>query len=175
MSHHNVEFKARCDHPDRIRRLLRREGAEEKGTDRQVDTYFQMSDGRLKLREGKIENHLIYYERPDRVGPKEALISLHETEPGTSLKGVLEDALGVDVVVRKTREIYFIDNVKFHIDQVEDLGSFVEVEAIDRDGSRDRETLREQCETYLSLFDVDDDQLVSRSYCDLIREREVGG
>ncbi len=166
-----MELKARCKDPDRIRRFLRKRDADRKGTDHQTDTYFNIQDGRLKLREGKIENNLIYYERPDQAEPKPADIVLHSTEPETDLKTLLEKALGVDVVVRKIREIYFIDHVKFHIDRVDGLGSFVEVEAIDRDGSIGQEKLREQCEAYLNELNLSNDQLVSRSYSDLLRDK----
>src|SRR4051812_43904611 len=90
---------------------------------------------RLQLREGNIENCLVYYERENRAGPKQSDVSLFPVVPDSALKDILSQSLGVLVVVEKQREIYFIDNLKFHIDVVENLGSFVEIEAIDADGS----------------------------------------
>ncbi len=164
----NVEIKAEGVDPVRVRSTLREQGAREVGTDRQVDTYFNVERGRLKLREGNIENYLIYYERADQPGPKQADIYLYETEPDAKLKSLLEAALGVRVVVEKTREIYFVENVKFHIDEVEGLGSYMEIEAIDRDGEIGVEQLRKQCESFLQMFDIREDQLVASSYSDLL-------
>jgi adenylate cyclase class 2 len=78
-----------------------------------------VTTGRLKLREGLFENFLIFYERENRDGPKESNVILCENNPGSALKEVLIKSVGVLVVVDKIREIYFIDNVKFHIDVVE--------------------------------------------------------
>jgi adenylate cyclase, class 2 len=72
------------------------------------------------------------------------------------------------VVVEKQREIYFIDNIKFHIDVVENLGSFVEVEAVDMDGSLGRDKLLVQCQAFLELFKLAPDNLIASSYSDLL-------
>lgn len=69
MAHTNVEIKARCCNPGRIRNILTGKNADFMGTDHQTDTYFKVSQGRLKLREGDIENALIFYNRPDEAGP----------------------------------------------------------------------------------------------------------
>lgn len=169
MGHVNVEVKAKTDRPEEIRALLRRENAEYVGRDRQVDTYFRVATGRLKLREGRIENALIYYRRDDARGPKRSDVILYHPEPGSALKTILTEALGIDVVVDKTRDIYFIGNVKFHVDEVTGLGTFVEIEAVDREGTVDAEALRRQCETYVDLLGVQEEELLSRSYSDMLR------
>lgn len=163
----NIEIKARCVHPEEIRDLLNNLQAEFIGTDYQTDTYFNVPHGRLKLREGNIENALIHYFRNDQAGPKRSDISLYKTQPRSDLKQVLTAALGLLAVVSKRRQIYFIENVKFHIDEVQQLGAFVEVEAIDRDGSIGEEKLREQCQYYLNLFKIRKEDLVEVSYSDL--------
>ena len=164
----NIEIKARCSHPEEIRDLLEKQQAEFIGTDPQVDTYFNVPNGRLKLREGRIENALIHYHRTDQAGPKRSDISLYKTQPRSGeLKEVLTAALGVIAVVSKRRQIYFIENVKFHLDEVQHLGNFVEIEAIDRDGSIGEEKLRQQCQYYLDLFKITDKDLVEVSYSDL--------
>ncbi len=166
MIHVNIEIKARCAQPDRIREILRGQGARFHGCDRQVDTYFRVPHGRLKLREGNIENALIFYERPDQKGPKRSDVLMFDTAPDSALKELLVRALGVTIVVDKEREIYFIDNVKFHIDRVQGLGSFVEIEAIGSDSNRDH--LLQQCREYLELFGITESDLVERSYSDLL-------
>ncbi len=163
-----IEIKARSDRQDFFRKKLLEYNADFKGMDHQIDTYFNVPNGRLKLREGNIENHLIHYHRKNQKGPKHSLVTLYASEPKSSLKKILKDSLGILIVVDKKREIYFIDNVKFHIDIVKGLGTFVEIEAIDRDGSISKEKLQEQCECYIRLFEINPEDLVDVSYSDLL-------
>ncbi|MCU0334732.1 MAG: class IV adenylate cyclase [Chitinophagaceae bacterium] len=134
-THLNVEIKATCRQPAEVRRRLLAAGADFKGTDHQTDTYFNVPDGRLKLRQGPIENALIHYQRSNDAAPKGSAVTMTVVPPNSDLKQVLAHALGVLVEVVKEREIYFIDNVKFHLDTVPGLGSFVEIEAIDLHGN----------------------------------------
>ena len=166
----NVEIKAHCRAHDRIRRLLLDRSVRFIGEDHQIDTYFRVPHGRLKLREGTIERALIHYARPNEEGPKTSEVLLYEPHPDGALKAILARALGVLVVVDKRREIYFIDNVKFHLDRVDGLGLFVEIEAIDTEGALGSQRLHEQCIHYLSLFDLPSDDLVAVSYSDLLLE-----
>lgn len=173
MTHKNIEIKARCKNPDRIRRLLEENGADFKGTDHQVDMYFKVPNGRLKLRQGNIENALIFYDRPDEAGPKRAYVSLFRTDTvgAAQLHDILICALDVRVVVDKQREIYFIDNVKFHLDAVEGLGRFIEIEAIDASGTIGIQKLQKQCNHYINLFGITDTDLINVSYSDMLLER----
>src|SRR5688572_7763454 len=148
MEHLNIEIKARCTDPSFIREYLRSRGAVFKGTDNQTDTYFKVNHGRLKLREGNIENNLIYYERTNQAGPKGSKFHLVKVEDATGLKEVLTKSSGVKAIVNKQREIWYIDNVKFHIDVVEELGSFIEIEAGNILADLSREKLQEQCDYY---------------------------
>ncbi len=79
----NIEIKARTSNTAGIRKYLLEHKAEYKGTDLQTDTYFNTAKGRLKLREGNIENNLIYYERENKAGPKQSNFSLICTVLGT--------------------------------------------------------------------------------------------
>lgn len=170
MGHINVEIKVRCSNLEYIRECLRRNNADFKGIDHQIDTYFNVSNGRLKLREGDIENYLIYYERENQSGPKQSnviLVSVDPTQSGSLLE-ILTRSLGILVVVDKRREIYFINNIKFHIDNVKDLGTFVEIEAIDKRGAIGKERLLEQCTFYRDLFGFREENLVSVSYSDML-------
>jgi predicted adenylyl cyclase CyaB len=168
MSFINIEIKARCHDPERIRAILKQRNALFKGEDHQIDTYFNCCHGRLKLREGNIENPLIHYNREDQAGPKQSAVTLYQPQPDSSLKKILTQALGVLVVVDKQREIYFIDNIKFHIDQVERLGSFVEIEAIDELGVIGQEQLKKQCKEYMRLFQINPEDLIEYSYSDML-------
>src|SRR5262245_36698330 len=104
----NVEIKARCNDPDFMRRYLLEDGADFKCVDQKTDTYFNVQRGRLKLRQGNIENNLIYYERDNQAGPKNSHFQLVAVPDGEALKEILATSLGIKVVVQKKREIYFI-------------------------------------------------------------------
>jgi adenylate cyclase, class 2 len=164
----NVEIKAKCDNSQLIKNILKEKNALFKGEDHQIDTYFNVQAGRLKLRQGNIENSLIFYRREDMAGPKDSFVRLALLEETKNLLEVLTASNGVKVVVDKTREIYFIENVKFHIDNVKGLGSFVEIEAIDKTGDIGRDRLLQQCEEYLNLFKVANEDLLSHSYSDML-------
>mgnify|MGYP001549932326 CR=1 FL=1 len=164
----SIEIKAYCTDPVRIRNYLLNQKAKFIGTDFQRDTYFNVNNGRLKLREGKIENALIFYERDNQPGPKPSSIMLYKPGNNQVLRELLERASGIKVVVEKNREIYFLGNVKFHIDEVNRLGNFVEIEAIDQDGSIDREILQQQCEFYQAQLGILEKDLIKHSYSDLL-------
>jgi predicted adenylyl cyclase CyaB len=90
------------------------------------------------------------------------------TPDAASLKNILVKALGVKAVVKKRREIYYIDNVKFHLDVVDKLGSFVEIEASNQFEDISELRLREQCEEYMKAFGVAQEDLVNESYSDMV-------
>jgi predicted adenylyl cyclase CyaB len=164
----NVEIKAHCSNPQKVHHKLKSLEAEFKGTDHQIDTYFNVKQGRLKLREGTIEKSLIYYRRSDAKKPQKSdinLVPFHETD---EIKNLLLNALEVEIIVDKQRSIYFIDNVKFHIDEVKNLGSFIEIEAIDKNGTFTEEKLNAQCMHFMRQLDVKSSDLVEQSYADLI-------
>lgn len=164
-----VEIKARCSDASFIRNYLLQHGAVLKGTDHQTDTYFHVTVGRLKLRQGNIENALIYYSRENIAGPKMSKVELFKVNENSDvLKTVLAKSNGIKVVVEKKREIYFIDNVKFHIDEVKGLGSFVEIEAIDDEGTLGEPFIRKQCNAYLEAFNIEENDLLTHSYSDLL-------
>ncbi len=171
MSLINIEIKARTTHPDAIRKYLLAHGAVFHGTDHQTDTYFNTRSGRLKLRQGNIENNLIYYQRPDQSGPKQSDFRLLPVENGNELKTILTNAIGIKVTVAKKREIYFIDNVKFHIDELEGLGHFVEIEAGNKIIDLPVEKLHEQCNHYLHAFGIREEDLLHHSYSDMLLEK----
>ncbi|MBT4485653.1 MAG: class IV adenylate cyclase [Candidatus Latescibacteria bacterium] len=167
----NIEIKARISGFDRIRVFLSEHNADFKGTDHQIDTYFKVPHGRLKIREGTIESCLVFYNRDNRPGPKRCDYIIEQFKQGDAMPGriraVLESSLGILTIVDKKREIFFIDNVKFHLDTVKNLGTFFEIEAIDT-GAIDEEHLHRQCEEYLEKLGITEKQLVGVSYSDML-------
>lgn len=170
----NAEFKARVDHLAPVRERLAALDPRWVGVDRQRDTYFHAASGRLKLREGTVETALIAYVRADVAGVKRSDVTLTRLTPeaAADLRPVLTAALGVDVVVEKTREIAFVGHIKVHLDEVPGLGTFAEVEAIDTDGTRTAERLTADAAAMRTALGLDDAPLEAQSYADLIRASE---
>jgi adenylate cyclase, class 2 len=168
MPYLNVEIKAKCHDTSLVRNYLLEHGAIFKGIDEQSDTYFNVANGRLKLREGNIENNLIFYERTNQAGPKNSHFNLVKVEDAQGLKEVLTKSNGIRVVVKKRREIWYIQNVKFHIDEVPGLGSFIEIEAGNVLSDLSQQQLKEQCDFYVAAFKIKEEDLMEFSYSDML-------
>lgn len=169
MKHVNFEFKARLKNEEHVRAVLKQLRARLAGTDRQADTYFIVPSGRLKLREGRIENALIFYRRSNTPQARRASVEMMLLPRRNSLRAILTAALGVLAAVNKRREIYFVGNVKIHLDRVQRLGKFVEVEAISRTG--DIAKIRAQARRFQKLLGIRSSDLVGQSYADLILQK----
>ena len=151
----NIEIKARLESLSAARECAKRLGARFEGVDHQIDTYFRVPNGRLKLRESSLEGpRLIPYLRADQGGPKKSDYALIRMDAplGAKSKELLSAILGVETVVEKKREIHHIENVRVHLDDVRGLGAFLEFEAVyaddtpeaaERESARVRELLRE--------------------------------
>ena len=162
----NFEFKARLDDPSHVRATLKRLRARLLGTDHQVDTYFRVPAGRLKIREGRIENSLIFYQRTNSAQARRSAVEMMLLPRRNSVRAILTHALGVLATVDKRREIYFVGNVKIHLDRVRGLGTFVEVEAMTRTG--DIRKVRAQALKFQKDFAIPSAHLVPQSYSDLV-------
>ena len=167
----NFEFKARLKDEPRAREALKRLGARFVGTDHQIDTYFHVPSGRLKVREGRIENALVFYRRSNIRRARQAAVEMMLLPRRNSLRAILARALGTLVVVDKRREIYFVKNVKIHLDRVRQLGEFLEVEAISHVG--DVKKIRSQARQFQKLFGITAKDIVAESYSDLILARNL--
>ncbi len=171
----NFEFKARVADASAYEEKLQTLSAQFIGEDFQTDTYFKVAQGRLKLREGSIEQALIHYLRPDINGAKLSNVLLYKAPADDTLRAILTRSLGVLVVVEKRRRIYFLGNVKFHFDEVNSLGQFIEVEVIDELNQLCTDELQAQCLYYARFFELTPDDFVSKSYSDLLLEKQVAG
>lgn len=131
MAGSNLEIKARCADLVAVRARAERLATSHLGVDAQVDTYFQVPRGRLKLRESSLSGgQLIPYLRRDERGPKRSDYQVIPVSDPSAVRGLLEAILGRHRVVRKRREIFLYENVRIHLDEVEGLGTFVELEAV---------------------------------------------
>lgn len=170
MTHLNIEFKAKTNNIKALEEKLLSLNPQFIGEDHQKDTYYNVNTGRLKLREGNIENALIWYHREDVSGAKQSDILLYKHAPDEALKNILIKLHGVKIIIDKIRKIYFVENVKFHFDRVEGLGTFVEVEAIDSTGEIGIEKLKEQCNFYINFFEIKTEDFMKKSYSDMMME-----
>ena len=170
MTHLNIEFKAKANNIEALEEKLLSLNPQFIGEDHQKDTYYNVNTGRLKLREGNIENALIWYQREDVGGAKQSDILLYKHAPDDALKNILIKMHGVKIIVDKIRKIYFVENVKFHFDRVEGLGTFVEVEAIDSNGEIGIEKLKEQCNFYINFLEIKTEDFMKKSYSDMMME-----
>ena len=168
MAHLNVEVKARYDDPQAALAALLAAGAVLAGAEEQVDTYFRVPHGRLKLRRSGLENALIGYDRPDADGPRASVVRLHPLGPERTLDEALLGALDVLVVVVKRRSVLWAGDVKLHVDEVEGLGSFVEVEAVDLTGERPAHELEALCRHWSAVLGIRPEDVEPRSYSDLL-------
>ena len=169
MKHINIEIKAKCFHPQKVEAFLVSANAVFKGTDNQKDTYFNVPAGRLKLRQGNIENNLIFYKRSDQKGPKQSDFHLVPIQDALGMENLLTEALGIKIIVEKKRKIFFLDNIKIHLDEVPQIGSFVEIEASNvTNPSLTVEELHKQCAALMKHFEIKDEDLIENSYSDML-------
>jgi adenylate cyclase, class 2 len=132
----NLEYKARVGELNPIENSFVDKGAEFTGILRQLDTYFNVSSGRLKLRETEGRGaELIYYERDEAssAGMESRYDILRVPDP--VLKGFLTRALGVRVIVEKERRLLKMKNARIHLDDVKRLGTFIEFEVVSGEGT----------------------------------------
>lgn len=139
----------------------------------QEDTFFTVGQGRLKLRvrSGAEPAQLIYYERPDQGGPKRSDYQIFETDDPERLKQTLGRALGLRGVVRKTRYLYLVGQTRVHLDDVEGLGQFMELEVVMRPGQPDVEG-QSIARDLMSRLGVEPSDLLEGAYMDLIEDQQ---
>ncbi len=167
----DVEIKARYEDHSRVRNILKKNNALFGGEERQIDVYFNSPRGRLKLRIGTEESFLVYYIRDNIKGIKPSEYFLYKTNESNKLEELLRIALGELVTVEKNREVYFIDNIKFNIDDVKGLGKFIEIEAITNNPD-EIEHMDEIVRSYVKLFEIKESDIQSHSYSDLLLEKK---
>jgi adenylate cyclase, class 2 len=164
----NIELKARLRDPQAARATALAAATKRLGVQHQVDTYFHCRQGRLKLRQiDGLSAQLVWYARPDDLGPKASDYRLVPVSNPETLKAALSAALGVRGIVEKRREIFLVDNVRIHLDEVVGLGRFLEFEAVLGPGVDDA-TGRCQLERLREQFGITPDDLLAGSYAEMV-------
>jgi homotetrameric cytidine deaminase len=165
----NVELKSSDPDPARTLELALKLGASDEGEISQRDTYFGGSRARVKLREQTPgEDELIAYRRPDGDDAKVSDYLRVEVTDAAALKEALDAAYGTKVVVAKKRRLLLWENVRIHLDDVEGLGAYMELEGL-VDGDDDGPA-RERVQRLREALEIEDANLVSGSYSDLLAD-----
>jgi predicted adenylyl cyclase CyaB len=167
----NIEIKAYLRDRRSVERAAQGMATEAPRALHQRDTFFPCSTGRLKLRElSEDRGELIHYERPDAAGPKASRYSIVETDRPAQLCRTLSDALGALVTVTKTRTLYMAGRTRIHLDEVDRLGAFVELEVVLAEGERPDDA-REEAERLMDALGIDEADLVQGAYADMLMGR----
>ena len=164
----NIEIKAHVRNFDEMRHRAEQLSNTPVEVIPQEDTFFNVSRGRLKLRVfSEDKGQLIYYTRPDQEGPKRSDYHISLTSDPMNLKRVLELAYGIRGIVRKTRYLYLVDQTRVHLDNVEGLGQFMELEVVMREDQSDAEG-QLIAERLMAALGVNSSDLMEGAYMDLL-------
>ncbi len=180
----NLEFKARLRNSATIHQVLAKHDIPLAATLPQTDTYFQVENGRLKLREIEGEKpQLIFYSRPDAAEVKRSDYLIAPVSSAAALREVLGAARGIRAVVKKMRELYLLPRrlsrsagaqadvpSRLHLDTVDGLGKFLEIEVILQEGESP-EQAEQEARTWLREFGIAPEDLLAGSYADLLESR----
>jgi len=137
----------------------------------QEDVFFNIRSGRLKLRIlAKDRGQLIHYNRPDQDGPKRSDYQIYETSNPESLRNVLALSYGVRGIVKKVRYLYMVGQTRIHLDDVEGLGQFMELEVVMQEGQSDADG-QSIAEGLMAGLGVESNDLLNVAYMDLLEKR----
>jgi predicted adenylyl cyclase CyaB len=166
----NIEIKAGISHLPKVAALVATMSDKPPKTLRQRDTFFGCSTGRLKLRELETgEGELIFYDRADVMGAKQSHYEIARVADAVTLKSVLQQALGETVVVEKTRVLYLVGQTRVHLDTVNGLGTFLELEVVLRPDQSPTEG-HEIAADLMSRLGIRESDLLAEAYADMLKE-----
>jgi adenylate cyclase class IV len=163
----NLELKARLDDPERATEALRRLEAVQAGEVFQVDTYFQVARGRMKLREETgTTAELIFYDRPNGGPSRWSDFSTTPVLDPATMKAVLTAALGIQGTTTKRRQVFLWNECRIHLDDVEGMDLFLEFEVMSAGDETDDHA---RLTSLVTVFGVDLNRAIPGSYVDLGR------
>lgn len=165
----NVEIKARIDSVGALLPMARAIADSGPTEILQDDTFFSCPNGRLKLRAfSETSGELIFYQRPDQAGPKESFYIISPTASPDTLRKALSLAYGQSGRVRKHRTLFMAGRTRIHLDRVEGLGDFLELEVVLSENESTESGVKVAHEL-LDRLDVFPEQLIEGAYIDLLR------
>ncbi len=166
----NVEIKARVSDLDVIRIRARSLSSEPHEIFNQTDTFFVVPRGRLKVREfADGSGELIFYDRPNQSGPKESVYTRFPCQRAKCLAEILGEALLVRGTIVKRREVFLVGRTRIHLDEVEGLGLFVELEVVLAEGETVKHG-KEVADLLLQMLGIPETALIPIAYIDLLAE-----
>lgn len=164
----NIEIKARAGDLAALAEKVAEAGGSGPEIISQEDTFFPCAEGRLKLRRfADGTGELIAYSREGGSGPTESRYAISPVADAGRLLTVLSQALGILGVVRKTRALYMLGRTRVHLDDVEGLGPFLELEVV-LAPDEERESGRREAEEILARLDVHEGDLLDGAYLDML-------
>lgn len=165
----NIEIKARISDLVRLEQIVAKIATQPPIDLHQIDTFFFAVNGRIKLRQfSKNQGELIFYCRSDEIGPKLSSYKRLQIDCPTELLALLSSALGVIGTVEKRRRVYIVDRTRVHLDRVESLGEFMELEVVLKDGEA-VEAGVDVANSLMKTLDIRQENLVSCAYIDLLQ------
>ena len=166
----NIEIKAKVPDLEILRRKVEKLDVKETNEIFQEDTFFKTEKGRLKLRVfSENKGELIYYVRDNSTGPKRSYYYIYKTNEPEILKKILEFTLGIRGVVKKKRLYYIVGNTRIHLDEVKNLGSFIELEVVLSAGQNENEG-KVIANDLMAKLDINKKDLIDKAYIDLIEK-----
>jgi predicted adenylyl cyclase CyaB len=164
----NVEIKARIDSVDALLPRVAALADEGPVDIFQDDMFFACGNGRLKLRVFSPDRgELIFYRRADRKGPKESFYVLSPTATPEALRETLSLAYGPTGRVRKHRILFIAGRTRIHLDRVEGLGEFFELEVVLKEGES-AELGEAVARELMTKLDIHPDRLIEGAYVDML-------
>ncbi|MGH9146542.1 MAG: class IV adenylate cyclase [Vicinamibacterales bacterium] len=169
----NIEIKARVPDLATFRAKAASLASGSKQIINQTDTFFVVSRGRLKVREfSDGSGELISYERANQQGPKESIYTRVACQDARALLQALSSVLPVRGIVAKEREVFLVGRTRVHLDRVENLGYFVELEVVLAPGEP-AEQGDQEAHDLLQSLEIPDRALVAEAYIDLLEKAAV--
>jgi predicted adenylyl cyclase CyaB len=166
----NLEAKFKLDDLERARKQAEASGYGYRATLLQRDTFFRVPHGKLKLREEETGAWLIFYGRVDSQHLKLSSYEIVQVVEPANLRAMMTQALGVLATVNKTRVLMMRDHIRLHLDRVDDLGEFGEIEAVLGEHG-DPESSRAAVGEILHALGVEPDNLLDKSYFEMLQPK----
>lgn len=165
----NLEIKVFAKNLEEIKNKAIEIGAEKVGILHQVDTYFLVGERRIKLREEKDTSYLVLYTRPNVVESKLSKYYILNVPLFFSkvVKQTLAHTFGIKIIIHKTRTLFIYKHTRIHLDEVEDLGNYVELETVFEEGVHENE-LQEEHHFVRNFLGLDTLQSIKESYSDIM-------
>lgn len=164
LNYSDFTLKAILHNQERIVQKLQELGAVCRGVDNQIDRYFDVATGKLKWRKGTIENLITHYERVQDSGIEKTIVYRYDLNPTSDEIKKLYDQYQEIGCVRKKRTIFWLDNVKVHLDKLKDGSEFVELEAMDRENRFTHVQLKNQCYALQQALGIADVDVIATGY-----------